>query len=213
LLEVLGFALEKDITAEFMRAQVLEFVRKMKPRDHVVLFYTSPEDKNNVLFTYLKAGLDRKEAAAYVASDQSPQETKQAMKDFGIDVDKYEQKGALKVLDYRDWYIIDGKFDSSRTLQSWKDLLDDSKRKGFKGLRVTGEMSCFFNNKMTRELVDYEKSLHRTLDLPMTAICAYDQQAVAEAGSTESLKVMFDILRAHSTAIVMGPSTVMVKTM
>ena len=205
--------MENDINAEFMRKQVLEFVKKMKARDHVVLFYTDVKDKNEVLFTYMKAALERKEVAAYVTSEQSPQRTKQAMQDFGIDVDRYEQNGALKVVDYRDWYIISGKFDPSRTLQLWKNLLGESKKKGFKGLRVTGEMSCFFENKMTRELIEYEKSLHRTLDLPMTAICAYDQQAVAETGSSESLKVLFDILKAHSTAIVLGPSTVMIKTM
>ncbi|WXG44083.1 MAG: MEDS domain-containing protein [Promethearchaeati archaeon SRVP18_Atabeyarchaeia-1] len=204
--------MEKDVTAEFMRNQVLEFVKKMKPRDHVVLFYTRTEDKNEVLFTYLKAGLERKEAAAYVASQQSPEESKRAMRKFGIDVDKYEQKGALKVMDYKDWYIIDGKFDPSRTLQMWKDLLADSKKRGFKGLRVTGEMACFFENNMTEELIQYERALHRTLDLPMTAICAYDQQTVAERGSADALKVMFDILKAHSTALVIGPSTVMMKT-
>jgi hypothetical protein len=205
--------LDKDVTAEFMRKQVLEFVKNMKPRDHVVLFYTSPEDRNQVLFTYLKTGLERKEAAAYVASQQSPEQIKQAMRQFGIDVGKYERKGALKVMNYREWYIVDGRFDIPRTMQLWKDMLTESKKKGFKGLRVTGEMACFFDNKMIRELVEYENSLHRTLDLPMTAICAYDQQTVAETGSTEALKVMFDILRAHSTALVMGPSTVMVKTL
>lgn len=205
--------MDRDVNVEFMRNQVLEFVRKMKPRDHVVLFYTSPQDKNEVLFTYLKAGLEHKEAAAYVASQQSSEETKQAMRNFGIDVDKYEQKGALYVMDYRDWYMVGGKFDPLRTLQKWKDLLAESKKKGFKGLRVTGEMACFFENKMTKELLEYEKSLHRTLELPMTAICAYDQQTVAETGSVEAFKVMFDILAAHSTALVMGPTTVMVKTL
>jgi archaellum biogenesis ATPase FlaH len=205
--------LEKDVTVEFVRNEVLEFVKKMKPRDHVVLFYTDAEDKNEVLFTYLKAGLERKEAAAYVASQQSVEQTKEAMQKFGIDVEKYERKGALKVVDYKDWYIIDGKFDASKTLQMWKDLLAESKKKGFKGLRVTGEMSCFFENKMTKELLEYEKALQRTLELPMTAICAYDQQAVAEEGSVEALKVLFDLLRAHSTALVMGPSTVMIKTL
>jgi hypothetical protein len=205
--------LEQNVTSEFMKNEIIEFVKKMKPKDHVVLFYTSPEEKNQVLFTYLKAGLERKEAAAYVASQQSPEQTKRAMRDFGIDVEKYEQKGALKVMDYRDWYIIDGKFDPSKTMQLWENLFAESKKNGFKGLRVTGEMACFFENKMTKELLEYEKALHRTLRLPMTAICAYDQQTVAETGSTEALKVMFDVLRAHSTALVMGPTTVMIKTM
>jgi hypothetical protein len=205
--------LERDVTVDFMKNEVLEFVKKMKSRDHVVLFYTSPEDKNEVLFTYLKAGLERKEAAAYVASQQSPEQTKEAMRKFGIDTEKYEQKGGLRVIDYRNWYIIGGKFDPSKTMQMWKDLLTEVKEKGFKGLRVTGEMACFFENKMTKELMEYEKALHKTLDLPMTAICAYDQQAVAEEGSLEAIKVMFDLLRAHSTALVMGPNTVMVKTL
>ncbi len=200
-------------TAEFMRNEILEFVKKMKSREHVVLFYTSPQDKNEVLFTYLKSGLEREMAAAYVKSQQSPEQTKEAMRKFGIDVQKYEKRGALKVIDYRNWYIIGGKFDASKTLQMWKDLLAEVKKKGFKGLRVTGEIACFFENNMTKELMEYEKALHRTLELPMTAICAYDQQTVAEQGSVEALKVMFDLLRAHSTALVMGPNTVMVKAL
>jgi archaellum biogenesis ATPase FlaH len=205
--------MDRDLTTDFMRAQVLEFVKHMKPRDHVVLFYTSPEDKNVVLFTYLKAGLNRKQAAAYVTSQQTPEQTKQAMREFGIDVEECEKRGSLRVFDYKDWYIINGKFEASKTLQMWKDLLAEARKKGFKGLRVTGEMSCFFENKMTKELLEYEKALHRTLDLRMTAICAYDQQAVAEEGSLEAMNVMFTLLRAHSTAIVMGPNTVMVKTL
>ena len=43
-------ALKKD--------EVLEFVKSMRPRDHVILFYSNPEDKRMVLFTYLKEGLD-----------------------------------------------------------------------------------------------------------------------------------------------------------
>lgn len=39
--------------------ELLDFVRKMKTTDHVILFYTNRNEKRNILFTYLKAGLDR----------------------------------------------------------------------------------------------------------------------------------------------------------
>ena len=39
------------------KGEVLDFVRSMKPTDHVIMFYLQPEDKYHVLFTYLKAGL------------------------------------------------------------------------------------------------------------------------------------------------------------
>jgi hypothetical protein len=38
------------------RREIADFVAKMKPTDHVIRFYSKPEDKREVLFTYLKAG-------------------------------------------------------------------------------------------------------------------------------------------------------------
>ena len=58
--------------------EILQFARQMKPRDHVIMFHSSSEDKHQVLFTYLKAGLDQGEAAAYIASEETPDEIRQA---------------------------------------------------------------------------------------------------------------------------------------
>lgn len=154
------------------KGKILEFVEQMKPKDHVILFYSKPDDKHRVLFTYLRAGLDSGGAGAYVAGQESPDEIRHAMRSFGIDVDAFERAGALHVIHYKDWYIIDGKFSISKTMDLWKRLYDESTAKGFKGFRVTGEMACFFENRMVKELVEYERSLHRVLELPMTAICA-----------------------------------------
>jgi len=190
--------------------EVFEFVRKMKARDHVILLYTDPKDKYEVLFGYLKAGLEKSEAAAYVASEETPEQVKEAMQEFGIDVKRYEQKGTLKIIDYRDWYIIGGKFDISKTISLWKSLLKDAEARGFKGLRVTGEMSCFFKHKMINELVEYEQALHRTLEIPLTAICAYNTEAITkEKGEIE---LLLDLIKAHSTVIIMGPKAGLVKT-
>lgn len=38
------------------KSRILDFVRKMKATDHVILFYTELEDKHLILFTHLKAG-------------------------------------------------------------------------------------------------------------------------------------------------------------
>ena len=116
--------------------EILEFVKHMKAKDHVITFYSKPEDKHSVLFTYLKAGLDAGEAAAYIASEEPPSQIRQAMRRFGIDVDRFEKSSALHVIDYKKWYIIDGKFSVPKTMELWKKLYDESMAKGFKGLRV-----------------------------------------------------------------------------
>jgi hypothetical protein len=195
------------------RDAIISFLRSMKPRDHVIFLHTGPEDKHFVLFTYLKAGLERGEVAAYVASQETPQQVKRGMQEYGIDVRRYEASGALRVIDYRGWYIISGGFDPSRTLGLWKSLLDESMKRGFKGLRVTGEMSCFFDNEIVEDLMEYENSLHRELTIPMMAICAYDKALFErQVGNHNPVDVLLGLLAAHSTAIIIAPVEGVVKT-
>jgi len=181
----------------------------MKSKDHVVMFYSNPENKHQVLFTYLKAGLENGEAAAYVAGDETPNEIREAMKQFGINVDRHEREGPLRVIDYKDWFIIGGKFDLVRTMSLLIKLDEEAKAKGFKGLRFTGEMVCFFKHGLVKELVEYEESLHRVLEVPIMVICAYDSDIVAKY---ESGELYMDLIKAHSAVIFTGSKGDVIKS-
>jgi hypothetical protein len=189
--------------------EILQFARQMKPKDHVIMFHSNREDKHQVLFTYLKAGLDQGEAAAYIASEETPDDVREAMRRFGIDVDELERRGALRVIDWRDWYIVGGKFSIAETLERWKKLHDEVTAKGFKGLRVTGETACFFRERMVKELVEYEQALHRVLEVPMAAICVYNSEVVANERGGE---LYLDLIKAHGTVIIVGPEGGVVKS-
>jgi len=188
------------------KAEILDFVRTMQPKGQAILFYTNHRDKHEILFTYLKAGLDAGEAAVYVVSDESPDQLRQAMRSFGLNTDHYEKTRALRVVDYREWYIIEGEFDISRTFSLWERSLREALERGFKGLRVAGETSCFFRHHMLNELVIYERALHRELSIPMEAICAYDDTVVLK-GATEDryLRLYLDLVTAHGTILFVGP--------
>ena len=81
--------------------------------------------------------------------------------------------------------------------------MDEAVAKGFKGFRVTGEMAFFFEKKMVKELVEYKNALHRVLELPLTAICAYDAEAVAKEGRGG---LYLDLIKAHRSVIITGPA-------
>lgn len=189
--------------------EIIDFVRNMKPTDHVIMFYDSPEDKYRVLFAYLKAGLEAREAGAYVTGDETPDEIRKAMTRFGIAVNEYEKEGMLHIIDYKDWYMIDGNFSIEKTMNLWRHLLNDATAKGFMGLRVTGEASCFFECDKEKELAAYESSLHKVLDIPLTAICAYNLPLMTKKNQT---RLFVDLLRAHSTVIVLGPKAGLIKS-
>ncbi len=185
--------------------EILEFVKTMKQKDHAIMFYTNRSDKHHVLFTYLKAGLDNGEAAIYVAGDESPNRIKEAMRRFGLNVEQYEKTHALSVLDYPKWYMRKGKFDIRNTVALWKKSSDEAFMRGFKGLRVVGEMGYFFTHGMINELVIYERSLHRELEIPLTAICAYDDTLVLKGAEDQHyLKLYLDLIIAHKTILFVG---------
>jgi hypothetical protein len=190
---------EKQMIAPDHELQVLvDFVKNLKPTQHVILFYYEPELKRQLLFAYLKAGLDNGEAAAYITSQETPEQIKEAMRKFSIDVDGYEAAGALRVIPYTEWYYLDGHFDVCRTKNLWQNLYEQTSARGFKGLRVTGEVSCFFDRGDVNELVAYEESLHKNVELPMAVICAYDTSQVPP-------RIFHNLIAAHGNSLFIGP--------
>jgi hypothetical protein len=165
------------------------------------MFYSRPEDKHQILFTYLRAGLENGQAAVYVVSDETPNEIREAMKQFGVNVDRLECEGLLRIIDYKEWFITNGKFDVTETMSLFVELLDEVKDKGFKGLRFTGEMTCFFKHGLVKELVKYEESLHRVLEFPVSLICSYNSDIVTKEKNGE---LYLDLIKAHGTVIFTG---------
>ena len=177
--------------------KLLTFLSQLKPSTHLLLLYETSEAKLKILFTYAKQALENNEAFIYVCSEASVEEIKAGMTQFNINVKEYEKTRALKVLDYTQHYIIDGKFDAKNTQSLWTSYYKEALVNGFKGLRVTGETSCFFKHNLVKNLVEYEKSLHGKLEIPIVAICAYKaDQAMKQEGKVNLYK---ELVKAHNS--------------
>ena len=67
-------------------------------------------------------------------------------------------------------------------------------------------MSCFFKHHMLNELIVYERALHTELELPMEAICAYDDSIVLRGIQDDRyLSLYLDLIKAHGTILFVGP--------
>ncbi len=192
----------KAVETTAVPEKVIRFMEQLRPTNHLLFVYDSPEAKYDVLFNYLKAGLDVGEVGVYVASDENPSQIRAAMRQFGIPVDEHEKTGALHIFGHEDIYIIDGKFSTTTTIDLWNKLYNEALKKGFKGLRVTGEVACFFKHNLIRELIEYEKALHRILDIPMVAICAYNASQINK--SKDPANLYGELARAHGTVLFTG---------
>jgi len=183
-------------------AKLMRILRNLKPRDHAILIYDSKEAKHNTLFSYIQKGLRKGEAAVYICSEETPDEIRVAMKKFGIEVDKYQDTDALKILPYTEIYIRDGTFNIESIMEVWSKFYDDAMSQGFSGMRVTGEMSCFIEHKLVEELINYEQALHTILDIPMMAICAYNAEALTNVENP--IDVYSELVKAHGKVLFAG---------
>ncbi len=138
----------------------------------------------------------------YVASDENPSQIREAMKRFGIRVGEHEETGALHIFGYEEVYILDGKFSTSMTINLWNKLYKEALKNGFKGLRITGEMACFFKHNLIQELIEYEKALHRVLDIPIIAICAYNANMLNK--TDDPINLYTELARKHATVLFTG---------
>jgi len=173
----------------------VDFVKGLQATNHVVLFYNDLKACRQVLFTYLKAGMDKGEVGFYVTGGERAEQIQKATEEeFSINIKRYEMVGALKIVNYNELYIIDEKVNIPKIMELWQKVVDEAKERGFKGVRACGEMSCFFRHNLTNELLEYEKACNRRLKMPMTAVCAYDVNLLMPFGE----KFFLDLLKAHS---------------
>ncbi|MDH4212763.1 MAG: MEDS domain-containing protein [Candidatus Thorarchaeota archaeon] len=186
--------------------KLTRILNRLRPRDHVVLFYDSLKTKHETLFAYIADGLDRDEAAAYVCSEESVAEIRDAMSNYGLDVKIHEDSGALQIFNYTDVYIVDGEFNLDHTLDFWNRTYTKALSKGFKGMRVTGEMSCFIEYNLIQELINYERALHTVLDIPMTAICAYNANILASIENP--IDIYSELVKAHGKVLFAGEESI-----
>ncbi len=178
-------------------AKTLNCIRNLKAGNHGIFFYRSPQEKHEVLFNFLQAGIQKGKGAIYVASQETSKQIRRHMKDFGLNVKTLERDGVLRIFEYDNWYIIDGQVNGSRTMMLAKRLFDEAVEIGLKGLHACGEAACFFEHKKEKELVEFELMIGRKLELPVTVLCAYD---VNHAKSLEG-KFFFGLIKAHGLVV------------
>ena len=178
------------------RGHVLNYLQSLAMGDHAVLFYETLDEKQRCLFTFLKGGLERGEVAVYVAGEEPPEQVRRDMKQFGIEVEKREGEGSLKIYNYDPWYMKGGSVNPpSEIIKNWMKLVEEARAKGKKGIRAASEVSLqFIRRNKTRELFEYEASLGRRLQTSLVAVCAYP---LKEVEKLKSETVYSNIIAAH----------------
>ena len=163
---------------------------------HFCQFYETPKDLTDILVPYFKAGLEGNEFCMWVTAEPLVEEhAREAMRKAMPDFDRYLEKGQIEIVPHDQWYLKGGVFDLQKVLNGWIDKLDHALKRGYDGLRVTGNTAWLEKNDW-KSFTEYEEKLNSVIgSYRMIAICTYslDRCCAAE---------IIDVVSNHQFALV-----------
>jgi PAS domain S-box-containing protein len=174
----------------------IELVGDVPWGTHLCQFYQTKKDLVDVLVPYFKAGLEGNEFCMWVTAE--PLEVEDAKKAMGKAVPRfadYLNRGQIEILSYKDWYVKGGKFDCDRVLAGWVSKLEAALKKGYDGLRLTGN-TFWLEKKDWAAFTDYEEAVNNVISkYGMIAICTYSLD-------TCNANEIIDVIRNHQFALI-----------
>lgn len=108
-----------------------------------VMLYTSAVDKMKIFSTFIREGLENGDLVDYAYPDEEGETIRAKLKEYGIDVEKYERNGALELTGLTEYYLSDGNFDKERAIRQALDGRAEAQRKGYKHFRELNDVGNF----------------------------------------------------------------------
>ena len=158
----------------YLRNTGLRIIGQMPWGSHLCQFYHTKRDLLEILLPYFKAGLKNNEFCMWITSEPlSAKEAKNALKREVKNLDRLIKKGQIEILDYSRWYTKGGRFNADRVLAGWVEKEYQALKKGFSGLRLTGN-TFWLEKKDWNNFTEYEAKVNNAIGRhQMLAICTY----------------------------------------
>ena len=140
---------------------------------HFCQFYRTREDLADTLVSYFEAGLRSGEHCMWVASDPLPvPEARELMGRAMPDFADFVERGQIEFWDHRDWYQKNGQT-SEGVLRGWLDRESGARRRGFQGLRLTGN-TFWLQEHDWDGFMAYESEVNATFNrFNIVGLCTY----------------------------------------
>jgi anti-anti-sigma factor len=160
---------------------------------HVCWSYASDAEHRGFLVRFFEAGLAAEERLMYVAPPEQLETTLSELAAGGLDTDSLLDRGALRIADLDEAYLIDGALRPDVHLAGHALLVGQALRDGYTGLRVCSEIVPLLGSEsVCDEWCGYEVRADLLIArLPSIVVCACDLRRARP-------KMMSDLHAVHS---------------
>jgi PAS domain S-box-containing protein len=180
-----------------LRNTGISVVRNVPWGTHFSQFYRTKKDLLDVLVPYFIAGLENNELCVWVTSEfLTTEEAMGAMEAAVPNFLSYVKRGQIEIFPHTEWYLRGGKFEMKRVLADWAEKHDDALKKGYEGMRVSGNPFWLESEKDWDDFSAYEAQINNVVhDLKILVLCTY---SLDKCGSKE----IIDIISNHEFSLI-----------
>ena len=148
--------------------------------DHVCAILSNHDEAAELAADWLAEGLGRGERCWYLAVG-SDQRLRDALLARHIHADAEMQRGAFRIVDAMQTYLVDGVFNAERAVSLFSDIVQQAVRDGFTGFRAAADMSWAATVADVDDRVIAYESLLKTLFASQraTGLCLYHRDQVS----------------------------------
>jgi KaiC/GvpD/RAD55 family RecA-like ATPase len=131
---------------------------RLKEGEVAVMLYTSAVDKLKVFSAFIREGLESGDRVDYIYPGEESETVRTKLKEYGVNVEKYERNGALSLRSLTEYYLPDGNFDKEKVIKKGLDERAEAKRKGYKHFRDLSDVNdlSFLNGDWQKYLEYWE---------------------------------------------------------
>jgi hypothetical protein len=164
-------------------------LQRVELGNHIIAVYINNDEKFNEAFAFLKDGLQRNEVIVITTTDLSKDEIRARMRnEWKVNVAELESRGDIIIRTTEEIYFPDGIPNIQRIVALWSTLAENCLSRGKLGIRIFGDMTAFFKNGFTKELLEYESCLEQRFNFPAIGIYAYDSKDIDNYMTSEQIR-------------------------
>jgi DNA-binding response OmpR family regulator len=179
--------IKKPVTITRLIKEITPFLKmssiaRARSGEHFLIVFETPQELIDQSLQFLKVGLLEKDEDILMVTDALPKNRirEKIAKEWDVDVRGLEASGRITLMTFREWHLIDDKFDIKRSKIMMAKMAQRALDNGRKGFRSVGDMDPFFSTGMIQHLLDWESSLERQFKLPIISLCGYTRDKVEQ---------------------------------
>ena len=189
-----------------MKTRMLKTIQETKMHDHTCLFFNNNLEFFHCAIPFITEGLKNNEKCFVVVDEITREEVlknfKYLFRDGRNPFEELGKNSRVEIIHFKDVYLIDGFFNTERTIENYLAVTEQAIANGFSGVRVFAEVSDSLKSLANQEeFLLYEEKIDKYFnDHNFLAVCAYSKKHFSDNFLSKMLRahpIEIDLLRTR----------------